>query len=82
MLDFNSGILDAQGIYNLPEDMYYVPEHASVYNGNTPVAQNVQAIRYDEENKVWQYRRLCSFGRPWYASRTGAPDVWFFGLPS
>ncbi|MBR3240348.1 MAG: Cna B-type domain-containing protein [Oscillospiraceae bacterium] len=47
--------LDARGVFNLPEDMYYVPEHASVYNGNTLVARNVQAIRYDAENKAWQY---------------------------
>ena len=47
--------LDAQDVYNLPEDMYYVPEHASVYNGDTAVATNVQAIKYDEENKAWQY---------------------------
>ena len=47
--------LDGQGVYNLPEDMYYVPEHASVYNGDTAVATDIQAIRYDEENKVWKY---------------------------
>ena len=47
--------LDAQGVYNLPEDKYYVADHASVYNGENMIAQNVQAIRYDAENKVWQY---------------------------
>ena len=49
--------LDAQGIFNLPEDKYYVPDHASVYNIDVPVALNIQAVRYDTDNQAWQYRQ-------------------------
>ena len=85
--------LDAQGVYNLPEDRYYVPEHASVYNGNTAVAQNVQAIRYDAENKVWQYstdgerftgfndgEQLVLFYMPKYICRVQADGESFYTL--
>ena len=85
--------LDSQGVFNLPEDMYYVPEHASVYNGNTVVATNVQAICYDVENKVWQYRlngtdfaafaegdQLELFYMPKYICRVQADGEQFYTL--
>ena len=90
--DFIAG-LDAQGVYNLPEDMYYVPEHASVYRGDTAVATNVQAIRYDAESKAWQYRldgsdftsfqageQLVLFYMPKYICRVQADGESFYTL--
>ena len=87
--------LDAQGVYNLPEDMYYVPEHASVYNGIELVAKNVQAIRYDEEASVWQYsldntnftafqagEQLELFYMPQYICRVQADGELFYTLNS
>ena len=70
-----------------------MPEHASVYNGNTAVATNIQAIRYDEENKVWQYKtdgtdftafqtgdQLELFYMPKYICRVQADEAAFYTL--
>ena len=70
--------LDTRGVFNLPEDMYYVPEHASVYNGDAPVAPDIQAIFYDAESKAWQYSLDGSDFIPF----TGGQQLEVFYMPN
>ncbi|MBR3314016.1 MAG: Cna B-type domain-containing protein [Atopobiaceae bacterium] len=87
------GELDAQGIYNLPEDKYYVPDHLSVYNEESVVAANVQAVRYDADSGAWQYstdgvgytsfndgERLKLFYKPKFICRVQADGQSFYTL--
>ena len=53
--------LDNRGVYELPADKSYLPSHASVYVGDTAEARAIQAIRYDDADKVWQYRNGSDF---------------------
>ena len=63
--------LSLKYLNEMPEDKYYVPDHASIYNGDSCVAKNIQFIDYMEDAARLQFSADNSF-----VHNPNAQDIW------